>query len=107
MKAVESMVKELKLENVRVLNTRSTELKDKFDFVVARAVTNFPKFLADVKHLIKSAIITNQPNGIIYLKGGDFSEEIRPYKNKVNIEHLKDYFSQEYFETKKIIHYKF
>ncbi|MBN2891630.1 MAG: 16S rRNA (guanine(527)-N(7))-methyltransferase RsmG [Bacteroidales bacterium] len=105
--AVSNIISELGLKNTEAQNIRSNELKGKFDFVVARAVTNFPKFYNDVKHLIKPGFISNKTNGIIYIKGGDFGEEIKPYKKKITIDKISDTFKEDYFDTKKIIHYKY
>ncbi len=105
--AVNDMIQQLGLQNVKAQQIRSTDLKGKFDFVVARAVTNFPKFFIDVKHLIKGGVVTNQSNGIIYIKGGDFDDEIKIFKNKISIDILSETFEDEFFDTKKIIHYKF
>lgn len=105
--AVSSMINDLGLKNAKAQKIRSNELKGKYDFIVARAVTNFPKFFNDVKHLIKPGVITNQTNGIVYIKGGNFSEEIKPYKKKINIDLISDSFKEDFFKTKKIIHYKF
>lgn len=104
--AVLDMIEELDLPNLKAQQIRSNELKGKYDFVVARAVTNFPKFFNDVRHLLKSGFHTNKKNGIVYIKGGDFREEIKPFKQKIDIEKISDLFDEEYFETKKIIHYK-
>ncbi len=105
--AVKDMIQQLELKNAQAQNIRSNELKDKFDFIVARAVTNFPKFYGDVKHLGKSGLVTNRKNGIVYIKGGDFEEEIKPYRNKIAVDVISESFTEDFFETKKIIHYKF
>ncbi len=104
---VKDIIEKLNLKNVKAEAKRSTEIKGKFDFVVARAVTNFAKFYTDVKHLIKGGIVTNQTNGIIYLKGGEFNKEISEFKKKIHIIKISEFFDEQYFETKKIIHYKF
>ncbi len=104
---VNDIIEKIGLPNVKAQAVRSNELKGKFDFVVARAVTNFPKFFNDVKHLIKGGFVTNVTNGIIYLKGGDFAEETKKYRQKIVTENLSEYFKDDFFDTKKIIHYKF
>lgn len=104
---VNDVIQKLELPNVKAQAIRSNELKGKFDFVLARAVTNFPKFFSDVKHLIRGGVVTNQTNGILYLKGGDFKDEIKNKKHKIHIENISDYFKEDFFQTKKIIHYKF
>ena len=105
--AVTNIIERLDLKNVNAQKIRSNELKGKFDFVVARAVTNFPKFFIDVKHLLRSGHLSNRKNGIIYIKGGDFLEEINQFKTKIKLDNISDSFKEEFFETKKIIHYKF
>ena len=105
--AVNDIIHKLDLKNVTALKVRSNELKGKYDFIVARAVTHFPKFFYDVKHLLRSGHISNRKNGIIYIKGGDFKEEISQFKTKISIDKISDSFAEEFFETKKIIHYKF
>jgi 16S rRNA (guanine527-N7)-methyltransferase len=102
--AVEEMLYDLKLENAIAMQKRSNELKDKCDIVVARAVSSFPKFLMDVKHLLPSK--GDGSNGIIYLKGADYNEEKQVYKNKIKIVPIQEYFDQEYFNAKFIVHYK-
>jgi len=100
----EEVAKELGLKNVKTLQKRSNELKQKYDFVTGRAVTAFPKFVDSVKHLIKYKDSNAVPNGIIYLKGGDFSEEVKNYKKHIDIINIGDFFEEEFFNTKKIIY---
>lgn len=102
--AVEEMLYDLKLENATAMQIRSNELKDKCDIIVARAVSSFPKFLMDVKQLLPAK--GDGSNGIIYLKGSDFNEEKQVYKNKIKIVPIQEYFDEEYFNAKFIVHYK-
>lgn len=104
-KAVQEMISELGLTNVKALKIRSNDLHQKFDYVVARAVTNFPNFYLSVNHLLRNGDAGTKTNGIIYLKGGDFNEELKIFKSKIYVENISDYFQEEFFETKKIIHY--
>lgn len=103
-KVVNEVAQALNLTNVQVEQARVEKLKLKFDFIVSRAVTNFPAFL----NLVKNKLSKNQknalPNGIIYLKGGDFDDEIEKYKKIVSVHDISDYFEEEFFETKKIIY---
>jgi len=101
-KTVNEIINHLKLKNVVAKQFRSNELKDSFDFIVSRAVTNFPDFLDSVSHLIEK----NKDNGIIYLKGGEFEEELNKIRKHINIYNISDYFEEDFFETKKIIYYK-
>lgn len=98
------MVDELGLKNVNAIHTRVQEVKKEFDFVISRAVTAFPDFVGLVKNNISRKPQNSRPNGIIYLKGGDFEEEIRNFKNSVEITELSDFFHEPYFETKKVIY---
>lgn len=103
--AVQNMIFELGLKNVEAKNIRSNDLHEKFDYIVARAVTNFPDFYKSVSHLLKSGEAGSLPNGIIYLKGGDLNDELFDFKSKIRITNISEYFDENFFETKKIIHY--
>ena len=105
--AVNDIIDKLELKNVVAQQKRSPEIKQKFDYVVARAVTNFPKFYQNVKHLVRRGQAGNRKNGIIYLKGGDFSEEIQHYKSNIKIVEIDDFFWEDFFISKKIIHFIF
>ena len=92
----------LKLTNVSYNAIRVEKLKTKHDFIVSRAVTRMNKFRNLVKGLICNKNDNEIKNGIIYLKGGDLTEEMMNIKHqKVNI---SDYFDEEFFETKKIVY---
>ena len=99
------VAKSLKLENIRILQVHSTEHKDKYDTIVSRAVTAFPNFLTETQHLLSKNKHEKAFSGIIYLKGGDFTDEIETYKNKCQILPLNDIFEESFFETKSILHY--
>ena len=92
----------LKLTNVSYNAIRVEKLKTKHDFIVSRAVTRMNKFRNLVKGLISNKNYNKIKNGIIYLKGGDLTDEMMNIKHqKVNI---SDYFDEEFFETKKIVY---
>ena len=92
----------LKLTNVSYNAIRVEKLKTKHDFIVSRAVTRMNKFRNLVKGLISNKNDNKIKNGIIYLKGGDLTDEMMDIKHqKVNI---SDYFDEEFFETKKIVY---
>lgn len=103
-KVVSSVVDELGLTNLTPIRKRAEEEKGKFDFVVSRAVTDFPGFVKLTKKNIEPGDKNEIKNGIIYLKGGDLSEELGLYVNKVVILNIKDIFSEPFFETKKIVY---
>ena len=79
-------------------------MEGKFDFVVSRAVTRMPDFLVWVKGKIKSTSNHERKNGILYLKGGDLSEEMSSVKQKYKEFLLNEVYTEDFFETKKVIH---
>lgn len=103
-KVVEAVAEALGLENLEASHTRVQEVKHSYDFIVSRAVTNLPDFLIWCKNKIDKKSFNKIKNGIIYLKGGDFEDELKLIKKKYIITALSDYFLEEYFETKKIVH---
>ncbi|NLA23729.1 MAG: 16S rRNA (guanine(527)-N(7))-methyltransferase RsmG [Bacteroidales bacterium] len=102
-KALDTIVEKLDLKNVKILNDRSENIKERFDFVTGRAVTAFPNFYKLSKHLIASKQQNAVPNGIIYLKGGDFTEDRKQFKY-AEIYPLSDIIKDDYFFTKYIIY---
>lgn len=98
------VAKAIGLDNVTVRHAGAEEVKQQFDFVVSRAVMP----LSDLVNIVKKNILKQQmnslPNGLICLKGGELRHEIMPFKNKVMEVNLKDYFKEEFFQTKKIVY---
>ena len=92
------------LKNVTFCHERAEEEKQKFDFVVSRAVMPLTDLLKIVRKNIASKQQNALPNGLICLKGGELSNETMPVKNMVEMWDLKDYFEEEYFETKKVVY---
>ncbi len=103
-KVVKAVAEAIGLKNVRAEQIRAEELKEQFDFVVSRAVTELPVFHNWVKNKFHKQNFNDLPNGILYLKGGDLSEELSSFKSKVKTFELKNYFSEEFFETKKVVY---
>lgn len=99
---VKEIATELKLENVNGVNARAESLPEKYDFVVSRAVTSFHDFFMLVRNIILKKTEHNT-QGIIYLKGGDFENELKSFNN-FQIYNIQEFFDYEYFETKKIIY---
>ena len=96
---VNDVIARLGLKNARGKQIKSNMFDERFDTIVSRAVTAFPNFVKQTRNnLIKGA-----PSRIVYLKGGDFEDEIAPFANKCKIYNIPDVFSEEFFETKKII----
>ncbi len=102
-KVVEEVVAGLGLENIATINARVEEVPGQFDFIVSRAVAAMPTFVHWVKGRIKKESVHDRRNGILYLKGGDLSEELQNYKT-VEIFDLTDYFKESFFETKKVVY---
>lgn len=103
-RVVEGVKEALGLSNVRTEQIRVENVREKYDFIVSRAVTAFPSFVAFTKGKIAHSSHHALANGILYLKGGDFQEEIEPYGERVHLYAISDFFQEEFFETKKIIH---
>lgn len=103
-KVVNEVAKALHLDNLRGIQTRAEKQKEKYDYIVSRAVTAFPKFVALTRKLVGQQQRNIRPNGIIYLKGGDFSEEVKLFKKNLEILNISDVFEEDFFETKKVIY---
>lgn len=103
LKVVDGIAEALGLTNIETTHGRAEDIKGEFDFIVSRAVTVMPTFVSWVKDKIRKQQQNELKNGILYLKGGDLTEELQVYRN-VTIYNLSDYFKEEFFETKKIVH---
>jgi len=103
-KVVTAVAGELELKNVIPLRKRAEEEKGKYHFIISRAVSEFSGFAKMTLKNIDKSEINSLANGIIYLKGGDLSAESARYNNKLTIWHIKDFFSEPFFETKSILH---
>ncbi len=103
-KVVKEVAQALSLTNVEALHQRVQDEKHKYDFVVTRAVMS----LTELEQLVRKNISpTNKnaiQNGLICLKGGDLKEEVKPYKRIVEVYELTQYFSEPFFETKKLVY---
>jgi 16S rRNA (guanine527-N7)-methyltransferase len=94
------------LKNLKAEHVRAEDVPGKFDFVVSRAVTQLKDFYPWVRNKFNKASKNTLPNGILYLKGGDLENEIAESRLSVRQYELKDYFSEEFFETKQVIYIK-
>ncbi len=104
-KVVEEVTKSVDIKNVTAINCRVEQIDKKFDFVVSRAVTQMPEFVKWVEGKIKKQSKNSLENGILYLKGGDLTEELSSFKN-IRLYNISDFFSEDFFETKKIVYLK-
>lgn len=103
-KVVNAITESLGLKNVTAEQIRAEQLKSKYDFVVSRAVTQLPEFVSWIRKNISLKQQNAIPNGVIYLKGGNLEGEIRPFRKTAFVQNLSDYFDEEFFETKKLVH---
>ena len=102
-KVVNEVVAGLGLENVKTTHGRVEEVKDRYDFIVSRAVAQMETFVRWNKGKIAKKQNHDLKNGILYLKGGDLTEELKLYTS-ATIYNLPDFFEEDFFETKKVVH---
>lgn len=102
-KVVNEVAAGLGLKNVKAEQKRAELVKQEFDFIVSRAVTNMPDFVKWVDDKVAKKQNHELANGILYLKGGDLTEELKAFP-KATQYNLSDFFSDEFFETKKVVH---
>ena len=103
-KVVQAIVDSLELQNVRAEHMRAEKVEEKFDFVVSRAVTRMPDFLKWIRNSFKKECTNEFPNGLLYLKGGDLTDEMTSVDNYYNEFLLSDYFQEDFFATKKVVY---
>ncbi len=101
---VKEVASALQLKNVKAEQIRAEQVKDKFDFVVSRAVTRMKEFYGWVRTSVKQKSLHQLDNGILYLKGGDLDEELNELKKPYSLYDLSDYFKEDFFETKKVVY---
>ena len=101
--AVNSIIRDLKINNAKGINIRAEDLSEKSDFIVARAVGSLDKFYPLIQKNISSNSFNDINNGLIYLKGGDLSHELRQIKHYKEVL-ISDYFNEPFFKDKKIIY---
>lgn len=105
-KVVNEVAQALGLKNVRATHSRAEQIDEKFDFVVSRAVTQLKDFYPWVRDKFNRNGGNILPNGILYLKGGDLKQEIAESGLAVQQFYLRDYFAEEFFETKQVVYVK-
>jgi 16S rRNA (guanine527-N7)-methyltransferase len=103
-KVVQEVAASLGLQNVQASHARAETIKDRYDFIVSRAVTQMPVFLTWVKGKSAKKNLHNFKNGVLYLKGGDLSEELAGLRYPVKEFPIADFFKEEFFETKKVVY---
>lgn len=103
-KVAQAVADAIGLKNVEAVHRRGEEEKDKFDFIVSRAVMPLPDLVRIVRKNVAHEQHNALANGLLVLKGGDLKEEIRPFKNIVELTPLSDYFEEEWFQEKYAIY---
>lgn len=103
LKVVDKVVVGLGLTNVKTTHSRVEAIDGTYDFIVSRAVAAMPTFVHWVKGKIVKKHKNKLSNGILYLKGGDLTEELQNYKT-ATIYNLNDFFTEDFFATKKLVH---
>ena len=106
-KVVEGIRNALGLQHVRTEQIRVENVAEQQDFIVSRGVTAFPAFVAWVKDKVRQPSKNSLVNGILYLKGGDFEEELKSFGQRATVYSISGYFTEVFFETKKVIHLAF
>jgi len=102
-KVVQAVYNELELKNVKATQLRAEQVKGEFDFIVSRAVTNMDDFVKWTHQKVAKKQRHELKNGILYLKGGDLTDELIHFNNAKQY-NLSDYFEEDFFETKKVVH---
>ncbi|MEN9001502.1 MAG: 16S rRNA (guanine(527)-N(7))-methyltransferase RsmG, partial [Flavobacteriales bacterium] len=102
-KVVNGVADSLGLKNVTGSHINAKQITEKYDFVVSRAVTRLDPFIGWIKTNFNKKGFNDLPNGILYLKGGDLTEEMNEIRKKYNSYPISSYFAEDFFETKKVI----
>lgn len=102
-KVVDEVVESLGLENVTTAHIRAEKVQGRYDFIVSRAVTRMSDFVKWTPGKIAKENKHDISNGILYLKGGDLSDELKGFKN-VRVYELKNFYFEDFFDTKKVVH---
>lgn len=105
-KVVNAVSSSLGLTNVRAQHERAEKIKEKFDFVVSRAVTNLPAFKNWIKNKFKKEQNNYLKNGVLYLKGGDLKQEIKDSGLICKLHPIRNFFQEDFFETKFVLYWK-
>lgn len=103
-KVVQEVAEALELKNVRAFHARAEDVPGKYDFITGRAVTDINAFYGWVRNKIKTKQQNGLPNGILYLKGGDMTEELAPFRKRAQVFPLDQYFEEEFFHTKAVVY---
>ena len=103
-RVVDGVCQAIGIKNIRTVNGRVEQLKEKFDYIVSRAVTDMPTFVGWVRGMVRKGQCGTLPNGILYLKGGDLTEELLASRRKWERHYISTLFEEEFFETKQVVY---
>ena len=103
-KVVEGVCEAVGIKNIRAVNGRVEQLKERFDYIVSRAVTEMPRFVGWVRGMVEKGKKGTLDNGILYLKGGDLTEELRASRREWVRYNISEFFDEEFFETKQVVY---
>lgn len=103
-KVVQDCIEKLDLQNATAEQIRAENVDRQFDFIAARAVTQLPKFMNWIRKKVKRSSFNNLTNGVLYLKGGDLSEEFESIKEKPTAYPIQDFFQEDEYQEKYVIH---
>lgn len=103
-KVVSDVAQQLDLTNVRAEQIRAEQVQGDYDFIVSRAVTDLSQFMGWIRGKVSPSLYHPLHNGVLYLKGGDLTEELAPFRKKAHLYNIDEFFEEPYFETKKVIH---
>lgn len=103
-KVVQEVASALGLKNVKASHARAETIKDRYDFIISRAVTQMPVFLGWVKGKSTKQNLHEFKNGILYLKGGDLTDELAGLRYPVKEFPISDFYKESFFETKKVVY---
>lgn len=105
-KVVQEVSEGLQLENVKITNARAETITGQYDFIISRAVAQMETFVRWIKDRVAKKSKHELKNGVLYLKGGDLTEELAAFP-KATVYSLQDYFKEDFFETKSVVHLPF
>lgn len=103
-RVVEGVCEAVGIKNIRTINGRVEQIKEQFDYIVSRAVTDMPTFVGWVRGMVRKGANGTRPNGILYLKGGDLTEELRASRRQWERHYISEFFDEEFFETKQVVY---
>ena len=103
-RVVEGVCEAVGIKNIRTVNGRVEQLKEQFDYIVSRAVTDMPTFVGWVRGMVRKGEKGSLPNGILYLKGGDLTEELQASRRQWERYYISEFFEEAFYDTKQVVY---